>query len=397
MKLFAGLLFSCAFLGCEAPVTLSTDPPCTGGGLVCGAANARSCINPQSDPAHCGACGQSCAQGVACSQGRCCAGLSCNGRCLGGGFEDVRNATTGRETEGAYLRDLDRDGFDDLVAVNQYDATITVHWGNAQGQPGEPSRWAVGRIGGWLAFGDLDRDGMTDFVAGLQTEVEREYRFTSLGVFSLRPNRVLASEQGALTPETGNANEVALLDTDRDGALDLIARRMDTGCVLLRKGDGHGGLAEGRCIATVATGPTQPTRMIALDTERDGVSELLLVQPAGTTLLHFATDGSVARTETEILPAAWLQTLNHTHGMDLDHDGWPELVVVRRTLSDNGFRVDFLTASNGRVALDGCSFMGSNQPGMSGAGDFNGDGLPDLYGITSCRGCAYTASLLVRR
>lgn len=383
-------------VGCEAPVQLSTDPTCGDGGVVCGAAGQRVCVDPNTSATHCGGCGHACGQGVACAGGRCCAGLSCGRRCLGTAFDDTRRWMTGRETEGMHLYDLDRDGFDDLIGVNQLDETMTVYWGNAAGEAGTATRWPIGRINGWMAFGDVDRDGMTDFVAATQGVVGGAYQGTALRLYSLRSGRTLADVHGTRMPEQDNVNEVALLDTDRDGLLDIVARRMNTGCLVVHKGDGQGGFGEGRCVTTVETGPEQPTWLVPLDLERDGAMDLLVIQTHGARTVRFNPDGGVT-VGTDALPTQWLRDFVYAQPMDLDRDGFAELALTRAVPSAAGFRLDWLPVAGGMIAAEGCRYDVPQQPALTGVGDFNGDGLPDVYGVVSCRGCPYTANLLLRR
>ena len=83
---FDALLLGFCFAACSEP---PSTPPLVNTGGTCGVSGqtacGTSCVNLQSDPANCGACGQSCGPGGVCSAGVCScqAGMTlCNGACV---------------------------------------------------------------------------------------------------------------------------------------------------------------------------------------------------------------------------------------------------------------------------------------------------------------------------
>lgn len=383
------LLVSLLLASCEAPIELSSPVACDAG-TACGAGGARRCVDLQRDPANCGACGRACASGVVCASGRCCEGQSCGERCHGVSFGPPQTAQTGRETNRVYLHDLDRDGYDDVIAVNQLDEDLSVFWGNAEGRLGAPTRWNIGRCNAWLAFGDLDRDGSQDFVAAIQVDGR-----VDLSVYRTVRGRTLAVERGTRFPEEGYLNEVALIDTDRDGLLDLVARRQESGCLLVRRGDGRGAFAPGRCVAMIPPSPEQPSRFAAVDVDGDGSRELFIHQPAGTRLVRFAADGSVS-VQPDPVGREALALFRDLDATDVDRDGQSELIMLQRGPAIDGFSLRWYPAGRS-LATPPCTLEGTSQVAMEGAGDFNGDGLLDVYGTQSCAGCPYTLHMLLRR
>ncbi len=378
--------------GCAGEVSLSAGVRCDSG-LACGAPGALQCVDTLRDPTHCGGCGVRCAAGVTCARGACCVGVSCGQRCFGERFEEPQVAMAGEETNYAYLHDLDRDGFDDLIAVNQQSADLSIWWGNAQGRLGKPTRWRIGRCNAWLAFGDVNGDGRTDIVAAIQRTAGQAAPW--LAVYTQQAGRTLAREEGDRLEESGGPNEVALIDTDRDGALDIVARRMDTGCLLVRRGDGRGGFAAGTCATMLPAGPNEPARMATIDLDADGAQELFVMQPSGFRVVRFSPSGVTVDTA----PVPSTRSLNtlEVRALDGDGDGRSDLAFIQRVGVGTDFRIEWLPARGGRIATEGCALSGSNTQAVSGAGDFNGDGLPDIFSIISCVNCNYSVALRLRR
>ena len=381
-------MLACGLLACAAELDLGSAPPCGEGGTACVTVAARVCVDLQRDPRHCGACGRACEGDGACVRGACCGSPACAGRCTGTRWE-LREGSAGREALGYYALDLDADGHADLVSVDQLDRTLHVFWGTGEAALGVPSVWTVGRINGDLAFGDLDGDGVVDLVAAVQSR--RVGVPDAIGVM-LRAHRRDAPRI-ALLPETGQPDEVALLDVDGDGRLDLLTRRIADGCLLLRRGDGTGMLAPGRCVATLAVGPDaiSPFTRLRLDDGRDG---LVVSAPAARTLLRFGAGGEVASISAVIAEAT---TPAATLVYDFDRDGVEDLLSVRQPEANGPYVVEAFRVRDGRTTPLGCVTPGAADMRPLAVADFDEDGRLDLASYRRVDNAPWITQVYFRR
>lgn len=137
-----------------------------------------------------------------------------------------------RKWDNAVIADLDRDGLQDLIAI-EHGHTVRVFW-NFGGSFSKPQVIAIGDLHG-IAVADLDGDGRSDVLVaqggGDGANPRRPLRF------QVTPDR--AFEGGAALDyfEPGRGRAVKFLDTNGDGASDLFV----TGFPLLtqKRGANH--------------------------------------------------------------------------------------------------------------------------------------------------------------
>ncbi len=371
-----------ALLGCARDdVSLGASAPCPDASAACVAGGRRACIDLRRSMEHCGACGHRCPDAGVCHLGACCPN-GCMGLCLGGQTRTIE-ITAGRESVGQYLVDIDRDGYDDAASVNQLSADLTVVWGNPEGRTDVTDTWPIRRVNGDVAFGDIDGDGDVDMVATVQTNGPPTA--LHIGVY-LRARGRGPPSAPTLLREPGNPDEIALGDFDGDRDLDVIARRMDTGCLALRLGDGRGGFGEGRCVAMTPVGYSRPNGiavpMLAADLDGDRRAELLLREGPSLKVIRFDPSG-VAGAPREVYRFA--ATSGDAAGYDLDGDGRTELALSVPN-GDGTHRAEWLSLDGEARVTPRCAVaMGAN--GYNRVGDFNGDGIPDAVNSRGCAGC----------
>ncbi len=70
-----------------------------------------------------------------------------------------------REAQASRFFDLNRDGRQDALFINQLDQNMSVYWGNEAGKFDEPAEFAYPRSRNRPLFGDLNNDGQLDMVS----------------------------------------------------------------------------------------------------------------------------------------------------------------------------------------------------------------------------------------
>jgi hypothetical protein len=130
-------------------------------------------------------------------------------------FTRVQNATTMLRAAEFDVGDIDRDGYPDLVILSQSEVEIEILEGNGDGT--FTTRGTVPAVnGGSVGLADLDKDGDLDLV---------QTRGTSTGVQSY-PNTDPASftfGAAQLRASVGSPKSMAFGDLNRDGEIDLVA------------------------------------------------------------------------------------------------------------------------------------------------------------------------------
>lgn len=358
------------------------------GGLVCVTEGIAACVDPTSDPAHCGECDSPCPSGL-CEDGACCA-QACGETCLPEGYRRVE-AWGGDEAIGVRLVDLDRDGYDDGIWNVQLDEQVEIHWGNATGTLEMATVVPFGRVGVGLDVGDVDGDGHLDLVASVQASGPP----TATEIRVLFGDGARGFTRSVISAQTGNPGRVVLLDTNEDGVLDLVFRQMSAGCTALRLGRGDGTFGPTECVVPYATLEDNEVLHVI---RRDGQARLLDLRVLGEVELweHRFAGGRVVASERVALPEAYESSPHFRFGLDVvdvDRDDEPELVLFERApdahivhLWDDGWCTlgEDLAPEPSLTAVVGPA----RTEYLMAAGDFDGDGELDFAGRSTCGYCA---------
>ena len=216
------------------------------------------------------------------------------------------------------LVDIDGDGHLDFVetpaGTNQHFSEV--HWNDGTGSFVRQS------LGRWLvyasAIGDVDGDGDLDIfasaaelVASNWVHVDLWFEQTSPRVFSPKKIAPSFAARGAA---------VALLDFDGDKDLDVILAKRD-GTRALRNDKGV--FVETPAIPSLAF---EPSKLLVLDADRDGRSDLYVAGPDQDRLWFGSASGKLVDVTKSSLPATKQRTQDVVAG-DLNHDGNVDLVV----------------------------------------------------------------------
>jgi hypothetical protein len=277
----------------------------------------------------------------------------------------------------AAVGDFNRDGIPDLAVTNVIDDTVTLLLGNGSGgftaAPGSP--FAAGTIPYSVAVGDFNGDGIQDLaIAEVGTR----------GSFNPGPGGVtvlLGNGSGGFTAApgspfaTGNVpDSVAVGDFNGDGIQDLAIANGNSGNVTVLLGNGSGGFAAAP--GSPFTAGTGPVSVVVEDFNGDGVQDLAVANSNSndvTVLLGTGTGGFTAASGS---PFAVGTQPNSVVAGDFNGDGIPDLAAANDM--DNTVTVLLGNGSGGFTAEPGSPFTVGTNPLSVVVGDFNGDGIPDL-------------------
>jgi hypothetical protein len=155
-------------------------------------------------------------------------------------------------------------------------------------------------------------------------------------------------------------------DLDGDGRDDLVLAS-DFGLAICLN-DGAGGFR-----APVRVGGNVLTRDVALvDLDRDGVLDIVAAEAPTTTVAAYFGDGA-GGFGARVAVSVGTDPSGLASG-DWDQDGWPDVVV--HNAGDGTLQV--LMNDGGGVLLARAPFAASDVTNRIGVGDLDGDGLPDL-------------------
>jgi hypothetical protein len=364
-----------------------------------------------------------------------------DGRCLPS-FSPAVSYPTGVNLRETVTADFDNDGHLDLATSN-FDPTtsssrVSVLLGDGVGGFGAPRHSAGGASGGALAVGDFNADGNLDLVtthvydvrvrlgngdgtfqspfsvplqSGVTTPVSvgvADFNVdqtmdlvvvTPMEMFSGTGGYIevlLGDGAGAfttsqLTEYFPSPSSLAIADLNADGVPDVVVADYgdgNEGWVGVWLGNGDGTLGSGSPSGTFATA-ISPTGVAVGDFTGDGIPDLATTSNAvGASLnvLPGRGDGTFAA---RIGSSAY-----QGHSLvaaDFNGDGRLDVLVAGEGSDDYGLLNLFLGRGNGTFeGLEDVDIRGWNL-GTPAAGDFNGDGRPDLavgvnydqYGTTS--------------
>ncbi|MCO5171960.1 MAG: VCBS repeat-containing protein [Planctomycetes bacterium] len=271
--------------------------------------------------------------------------------------------------------DMDRDGDLDLVVLRA-DGALEVYRWNAAGNAFDAAPVAGPTTAGLVRFalGDVDQDGDLDVVAISATHV---HVFKNDGAAGLT---LSSSHEGPPGPPATQNHDLALLDYDRDGHLDVVVTDRGRGGLQAWRGTASGALTQATFLAV---GGTSPRRIVAVDVDRDARRDLVWTSDDGVLRLARNNGGAVSGwpVEADTLGAGGRRLATG----DLDRDAYPDVVVVNEATAQLDV-VESLgpagQAPNGLLRAASASSTAAGfsrvEPRSVVVGDWNGDGRLDV-------------------
>lgn len=260
---------------------------------------------------------------------------------------------------------LNSDAFPDLVTANRADNTLTC-W-IADGDDGfeTAQRLLTGATEPRaLVLEDLDEDGAVDIVSANSGS-------SNLSIFFGAGNGTFATAVLLALPAGAAPRDVAALDIDRDGDLDLVSANSGLNTISLMLGDGAGAFA---APVELATGEG-PRALLVADVNKDTHADLITSDRDANALSLFVNDVAGLFLTRVSIPTG--ENPRMALAEDLNNDGWLDLVVSNPGSSNLGIHMG---AGNGGfepvvfVALDG-------NPTRIVLADFTGEGTEDVLAV----------------
>lgn len=236
---------------------------------------------------------------------------------------------TGSWADAVAIGDVDGDGRNDVVLTTtsyfdeENDYKLFVFFQKSDGSLDNPRTYSylatANRTG--LALADLDHDGRSEIIVG---------HGAGITIFDWNPQRAPMKMLARLyrTEDYQPADDVVVVDVDRNGALDVVGQSWSSGAVIYF-GDGHGGIARQAFLPTPAQGYND---LESGDFNGDGHDDIVVLSGQGTTHAYlYYNDGSDDfSTPLELNPNPDdYVTAGALGAGDFNSDGREDLVIMR--------------------------------------------------------------------
>ncbi len=280
-----------------------------------------------------------------------------------GKFTAAATVAVGTSPLHGVLADFNRDGKLDLAVANYNNGkagSVSVALGNGDGTFKAASTTTVGAGPTFIAVGDLNQDNVLDMAVN-------DFNGGSIHV-------LLGKGDGTFTASTVAASAsggIALADFNEDGKLDLAVTTFAKAVnVHLGAGDGKFGLGVGKTLSTA--GNLQDLAVV--DWNRDGHLDIVTCSSFGDLLALLLGDGKGGLTVSTLTTLATAKNYRALDVGDFDQDGNPDLAVA----SNGGSNGLNLYLGNGAIGALGNRVASTGGAWDVTTADFNLDGVMDF-------------------
>ncbi len=294
----------------------------------------------------------------------------------------VTTSWSGSAPNALAVADFNGDNRMDLAVTNATNNTVGIFLGSGNGSFGLAGSYASGgNVPCGLATGDFNGDGKPDLVVVNNSTTS----WNELGVVEL----LLNNGSGTFTPGTpvsladDLAQKVTVGDFNGDGKLD-VAASYALNSVAILWGNGAGGLSTPSAFFTPVK---DPYFMAAADLNGDGRLDLTIGSSYGAAVGILLNDGKGGFAPPDSSDfASGGSTARGVLTADFNRDGKPDLAVVNEDNNTVGILLGNGDGTFAAVSTYGTGSTVSSWNQFLAAGDFNGDGNPDLVVTNSSQG-----------
>ncbi len=290
------------------------------------------------------------------------------------GFQAPAVYSTGAGTSNAAFAaqgDFNEDGKTDIAVANFGTSNISIFSGTGTGTFGSATVVAAGSGAAAIATGDFNGDGHTDLVVanfGLTSSTVSVLLGNGSGGFAAAVNYATGPPTSPTRPSS-----VAVGDLNGDGIPDLAVTNYSTGNVAVLLGAGNGTFGG----ATVYPVGTNPKGVVIGDFDGDGHADLAVANYATSNISVLLNQGTgIFGAAVNYSSGTGANGTNSIVTADFNGDGKLDLAV-----SSGGSNSLGILAGNGNgtfAAATVVSAVASSTPTLLAIGDFNGDGKLDL-------------------
>jgi uncharacterized protein (TIGR03437 family) len=286
-----------------------------------------------------------------------------------GGFAAAAGSpfAVGAAPQSVAVGDFNGDGQPDLVVANSGDNTVTILLGNGMGgfTAATGSPFAVGTTPESVAVADFNGDGKPDIVTANNGANDLTILLgDGTGGFAVAPGSPFAL---GLFPQS-----VAVGDFNGDGKPDLVAAISGNNTVRVLLGNGSGGFTGGGAFAVGSF----PQSVAVADLNGDGKLDIVSANSGNNTITVLLGNGAGGFTAAAGSPFTVGTHPQSVAVVDINGDGNPDIVSANS--GNNTITVLLGNGAGGFAAAAGSPFAAGTTPAAVAAGDFNGDGRPDI-------------------
>jgi hypothetical protein len=288
--------------------------------------------------------------------------------------------STGNNPDYVATADLNGDGFQDVIAANFTDGTLSIFLGVGDGTFDIPTTLAVGAGPVWVVTGNFHQNSTTDPSTNVDMIVANQ-KANSLSVLLGNGNGTFQSPSSIATGNTPSS--IAVADFNGDGISDLAVVNQDDNTIGIYLGNGDGTF---KAPTLIPTG-SKPTSIVAaaFDSSSNAITDLAVTNSADNTLSTFIGDGKggFSKGATYATGVAPL----YVASADLNGDQILDLVVADSgtvaTSTNSVINSVSLFVGNGdgtfgTTVAPRFDFPAGMNPTSIAIADFNEDGVPDM-------------------
>jgi hypothetical protein len=284
----------------------------------------------------------------------------------------------GKSPGAVVVADMNEDGRPDILAGNMESGTATLLVGDSAGnfREAENSPFAVGPNPQDIAVADFNHDGHSDLAfANHETSNVTVLLGSGEGRFRAAP--------GSPVPVRSNphVHTVAAVDLNRDAHVDIVVDSWADDGIEVVFGDGRGGFrtpGQWQHAGKIRHLP----RLRATDLDRDGIPDLLTVNPVENVVQVLVNDGTGSFPAPARMLLAVPKWPFFASAGDINGDERDDIVVAHHTGNANVLEADgvsvLLASAQGRVTFSpGKQYEAGSAPINVALGDINGDKIAD--------------------